>query len=151
MTTVRTICYFKQVLYKYLVGREGQTMNSSNVIKNIWMEAKGEKTMIEQYKSLPSNALNKKYLWSRLRNRLYVIYTSCITAGKRNTFNLQQFDSWLKQNAPKLYEDSNSICVTAPKLGISVPYIRKWRDGTLKYSIKFRVWKLYRRLHYILN
>ena len=150
MATVSSIVYFDKILYKYLIGRIGQTMDNSQMIKNIWMEAKGEKIMIKSYKKLAASTLNKDYLYVRLKNRLNVIYRTCLINRKSGSFNLKEFDSWLKEVAPELYNYCGTICVNSTKLGKSWPIVKLWRENKLYKNILFRLWnylhnkKLYR-------
>ena len=137
MTTVSSIVYFDKILYKYLIGRSGQTMETSQFMKNIWMEAKSEQVMIEEYNSLDASTANMDYLRNRLRTRADVVYVNYIKYQNMTTFDLHDFDKWIKVNSPKLYDYCSAISLSAPKIGISCPIVKLWREGKLKHDISY--------------
>lgn len=151
MSTVKSFVYYNKILYKYLVGREGQTIDKKSFMKNIWMEAEGEKTMITEYKSLCSVVLNKDYLENRLKYRAYIIYTNFITSPFPTKFDLHEFDNWLKYNAPKLKKYCDEIKVDAPKIGVHCPIVKLWRQGKLKYSASYTIYNLYCKIRNIIK
>lgn len=143
MTTVKTVAYFNKVLYNYLIGREGQTVDDKAFLKNIWMEAKGVEVMVDQYKKLGNDIANAEYLKHRLLNRLHVIYEKYLTANQVVNFDLRTFDKWIHNNAPHLYMQCNEFCICAPKLHISCPFVKLWREFKLNTSITFKIIRFY--------
>lgn len=146
MTTVKTVGYFNKVLYKYLVGRDGQTMDKKTFAKNMWMEAKGEQVMIKEYQSLPENVNNKEYLIKRLEKRAEIIYLKYLLENKfHSDFDLYKFDLWIKENAPKFYEIIGDIGFHSNLMG-DLPVVRSWRNGNKLFWLKFKIWQLYVKL-----
>ena len=52
MSTLTSLMYFPYVIYKYLVGRDGQTISPDVWNKNFWMELRGVNVMIDQRSNL---------------------------------------------------------------------------------------------------
>lgn len=151
MSKVRTIVYFDKVLYKYLVGRNGQTIDKKTFLKNIWMEAEGEKNMISEYKALSNDSYNIEYLQNRMKYRAYVIYTNFISYPYPTNFDLLNFDKWLKDNAPKLQHYCEDIFVDAPKIGVHCPIVKLWKEDKLKYSFSYLLYNAYCKIRSILK
>lgn len=106
MAFVQTVGVFNKTVYKYLVGREGQTINPEIKLKKISDRTKCTLDMIIQY-----DKLNKKvspeirtYLNARLRPNvqdIYITYFSNDSKINRNV--IYSFDEAFKQASQSYY------------------------------------------------
>lgn len=143
IATMRTCAYFNKVIYRYLVGRDGQTVNQAIFLKNMWMEVKGFQNMVEAFNRLPENVLNMEYLRNKLVIRAGVIYRTCLTTMGKKDFDLRSLDRWLKEKAPWIYRECDHFTCEAPKFHLRSPYVRLWRKHRLNTNLKFQICKLY--------
>lgn len=104
MCKVEKIVYIKECVYQYLLGREGQTMSYSTIIKNYSHELLGIKRMAKVYnekKEFLSDEV-KGYLQWRLMNRLLIVYRLYLLElspkEKRNEF--VEFHNYVKSILP---------------------------------------------------
>lgn len=104
MVNVQTVYYIDTVLYKYLLGREGQTMAKSALKKMITHSEIVANKMLEYFSAINKNDISlQRYLL--LRKRVLVrykdIYRLFLIGFKKNEFNADEFerlDSFVKQN-----------------------------------------------------
>lgn len=143
MSTVRKIYYWPHVLYKYLVGRDGQTMNPLTYTKNMWMEVKGTKVMIEEYEKYKATFLpeNNKYLSAQVSKRSGHIYRCFlfIHRKKLNQKDLIVFDTYLKNASPFIYKRTEALTVGLMKF----KFIHKWRKNQSDRTILFLLYRIY--------
>lgn len=126
MAYANSIAYYDRVVYKYLVGRDGQTMDPKVFEKNFWMEVKGAKVMIDTYKEryVGLSTAGKTYLQDRLLWRSGIIgWSYFFTQKSTDNFNLfLDYDKYLKDN---VYEIWKKLGDKSKRCGI--PYLRLWR------------------------
>ena len=127
MTRVTEVASYPHVLYKYLWGREGQTMDPKVFMREISHEIQGWKvnqaTWEETEKTGRGDA--EEYLKYRLLIRADVIYSTNIRGcliGYSNQ-DLKDFDTYVKSHNPQLYMDLDSKTIPGRKFR----YIRCWR------------------------
>ncbi|WP_051220347.1 glycosyltransferase family 2 protein [Prevotella sp. AGR2160] len=145
-TAVRTVVYLNLPLYRYTLGREGQTMSNafqkSHFADNIVCTCH----MIQLYTTF-QNAPEaiRQFLEYKLYRRLRYIYrTYIVKQGMLNDPNLQHLDDVLHQFTPDLYKAVGDILLSKPLLPIR--YIKLWRRAP--HSRKLRVaLKLYKMIH----
>jgi hypothetical protein len=108
MATCKTLYYYPQVVYKYLVGRNGQTMDPMVFKKNFWQEIRGSVNMalaFGQYNgTTEDNAYT--YLSKRLLGRSMVCYGCFLEKYQMGTCyeEMKELDQTLKKVAPSLYK-----------------------------------------------
>ena len=128
MAMVRSVFYMGKVIYKYLVGRSGQTVTPSVTIKNMHHFIVGIYNMIASYSTLPINIpdSNLSYLNQRLKKRIVAQYKKVLWLyyGKIDRNILVDFDSQLKQLNSSLYHAISDACVAKR---IPFKYIKYWR------------------------
>lgn len=143
MSAVRKIYYWPHVLYKYLVGRNGQTMDPATYTKNMWMEIKGTKVMIEEYEKYKSTFLseNNKYLSAQVSRRSGYIYRWFLFIYKKylNQKDLIAFDNYLKTSSPFIYERTEAL----PAGRIRFKFIHEWRKNQSDRTILFLLYGIY--------
>jgi len=144
MTVVKTLAYFPKVVYKYLMGRVGQTCDPDEYLRNYWMLIKILKKLLMQYSvhinTLPK--LNNAYMINHLLHRIRSTYMYLLL--NKNLKDLEkellEFDSFLKITVPDLYTLSDDICIT--KRFFKFYYIREWRKKHRK-SFLFYLYSFY--------
>lgn len=128
MTTVETIGYFPEVVYEYLLGREGQTCAPDEYMKGFWMQIKILKKLIGQYVDRQGQwgAAQEQYMRNHLRHRVDLTYKNCLFV--RNRFikdaDIIDFDDFLQARCEWLYGESDN-CVSDSKLRFR--YVHFWR------------------------
>lgn len=126
LSTCKTWHYLPVVLYQYLVGREGQTMQKSVVEKNLWMSFQGLDVMLDEYKKLYSGCSDEgnRILEFRLKTRIKAIYNTCYFQIRtaRYTESLRQLDKKLVNEFPEIISWLNN-----EKGSLNYPYIRMFR------------------------
>ena len=130
MVKIQTVYYVNNVLYKYLLGREGQTMSESVLKKKIsHLEIVANK-MLKHFSLLDKNKLSReRYLL--LRKRILVrykdIYRLYLIGFKKEEFDAKAFDeldSFVKQN-----KDIYSLLglTSVYKKVMPIPYVLLYR------------------------
>ena len=127
MTTVKTICYFNKVVYKYLVGRSGQTVDYSVYHRRVLDRVKGTKTMIAEFKK-DYLSIYKEYLEGKILGRLNGIYLSYLVVNREDS-NMYEFDKYIEAElGGTIYEKMNEMNVAK---FIIYRYIRRWRNTNM--------------------
>lgn len=127
MSTVKTILYYPKVIYKYLVGREGQTISPEVWNKNFWMELKGLNVMMDQRENLYNDCTEegKRYIDLRIQHRLFTCYYAfimCFNSYEANDLMIK-IDKRLKKFDNCLYENMANNC----KALRAIPFVKIWR------------------------
>lgn len=120
MTKVKTGIYFNKTLYKYLVGREGQTVENSIMMKQSKQLSVVILSLLNKYHSNLSKEYNS-HLINQLKAQLYIYKKALI----ENSFDLEilnNLDYEIKIKCPELYKLTNDISICKFK------YISYWRN-----------------------
>ncbi len=122
MSVVNTMYYFNKVVYKYLVGREGQTVSSDAYARNSGAVMTISNKMVNDYRLLNTN---NPYLSFRMIRQLELLYYVFLIKKSDNEAiaGLRQFDDRLKDVLPDFYERLNDTIL----LGYPFRYINYWR------------------------
>lgn len=128
MTKVETVSFYGKVIYKYLIGREGQTVNTSVSQKAVGQTMFVVKHLLQIYSEHKDkiSLYHKEYLEYRLREKTPSLYRIClIKIGDTVQYaNLKEFDGILANQFPELYQLMENETVKA----IPFHYIRYWRQ-----------------------
>lgn len=128
MIAVKTIAYFGDVVYRYLVGREGQTMDPKVRMRSMEHARKNSMGLIsdyETYKSEISSPIIKSYLYSRLAWYIKDIYITHITNyTAANATILRDYDQNIKEKSIEIY---NMIASKEVSSVLGFAYIDYWR------------------------
>jgi glycosyltransferase involved in cell wall biosynthesis len=133
MTTVKSIYKTNYVLYKYLIGREGQTIDPSVAQKTINHKIISAKKMLINYVKSPqtecgiSEYLKSRLLWS-ISNIYYAMLVDSTTAQLQS---LIDFDVFIKENSPSIYKALSEVYVHPT---INLKYIKNWQSSKNKLS-----------------
>jgi glycosyltransferase involved in cell wall biosynthesis len=100
---VNSFLYFDAVLYKNLIGREGQTININYQIKNISAKYIILKKMLQDGKNRQVNVLQEHILAAQLTG--FYFYMLCLLPkNSENEAMLKDIDDLLKNIHPNLYD-----------------------------------------------
>lgn len=128
MSMVKKVYYAPITIYRYLLGREGQTMVPSIYYGKVYDRMVGAEKMIVIYKQITMLSINNdnlQYLYDKLYSRLSNIYFACLIVN-RDDKHLLAFDKSLSEKIPD----------THIKLGdngafkfVPYKYIAQWRKN----------------------
>ena len=151
LLNVKTVCYLPLNLYRYFVGREGQTISSDVAMKNINQEIIGLKNQLQFLINHGRTYDGKEIIDSLLLRRANDLYVRILFAKGDNKSNheiLKDLDSFLSNNCVKLYDDLSRVC--RPGIIGKFRYIKRWREnkhfafliGKINASLAFRCRKI---------
>ena len=132
MNGVESVSFFPKVVYRYLVGRVGQTVSIAVSYKSLNQTIQVVLNMLKSY-----NVINKKadkyhrsYLLSRLSQKIPSIYRIGLLKTKDSIIkdDVFKFDQEFLQLNPTLYNRYGSDKVAF----LSIPYISYWRKRKRK-------------------
>lgn len=137
---VRSISYFPKIIYNYNIGRPGQTVSVAARSKNMWMEVKVVKRLVDEYNQRAggSTEFAKKRL-SFFIEQLYNYYLVSIRGGL-DMEQLEEFDVFLKSSSKELYQLMDQCYIQ--RLGWRYHYIRDWRSNHSLNSLKSKLFFL---------
>ena len=135
MESVKTCFYFPKVLYRYLIGRAGQTMAPEVYQRGRSQELIITKRMVEfwdAHQELPVQGYFDQYLLHRLR-RIYM--QNMVRNEEGDNDFLIEMDKFIQEHSGKLYGLLDA-CLYGRRE--KIPFIREWRKN-YKPSLKFRL------------
>lgn len=145
MIRVRNVAYFAKFVYRYLVGREGQTMDSKIKKRSMEHAIKNSFGLVgdfETYKNEIVSPKVKTYLYSRLAWYIKDIYVFYITNyNKENAATLRDYDQNLKERSREIYDMIGSKEVSSFH-GFS--YIDYWRRHNLPTLLVNALGRMYK-------
>lgn len=146
LSTVRTAYYLNMPVYRYLLGREGQTVGKSHTNRNFHHNVVCTNNMLLQWKTLPpcSEAV-KGLLNYKLLRRLRLIYRTYLL--RQHDFDnpyLIDLDEKLQALHPQMYEACGRLLMSKPLF--CVRFIRLWRQNHRSRRLHWLV-TLYGLLH----
>lgn len=123
MASVETFHYLNEVVYCYLLGREGQTMDAAVYQKSQPQLMTVCLNMAREFETRKVSEQHRAYLAKRLYFNLRKIYkTALLDYAEADLSTLADFDSCLKKESPSAYK-----IVSSCKLNGKYPYIYVWR------------------------
>ena len=130
MSKVKTLSGFPYVVYNYLVGRSGQTVDPLVFARNISQEIASWKAQQSFWERTDVSGKGdaENYMWFRLKSRAVYIETNMIL-NYRNGYKkteLMDFDDYVLRINPILYKQMND---TVGRKGLNFKFIRFWRIG----------------------
>lgn len=125
MINVKTIFYFNLVVYRYLIGREGQTVDPAILVKSLPNKIKTGETMIQLYEKLQTDDIHKSYLTRRITwSNSDIYYTYLIYPCVGNWEELIRFDSFIKVTSSLHYFQLEKSIVSRR---LPIRFIKLWR------------------------
>lgn len=151
VNTAESVCLIKEPVYRYLIGREGQTIAVETRRKRVSHVVKVTENMIMAYNHLvPRSDSVKKYLDYRLYSLIEFIYRTYLLSGGNVDFSaLSSFDKFLCHNRKDAYQYADTIC-----LSTRLPYkfVSRWRKtGKEVPSLVLAVNRLFNYIHQMKN
>lgn len=125
ISTVQTTYYLPIKLYKYLVGREGQTMDPKIRAKSLNDRILVIKSMLCLLEKNKYSTQSYKWLKIKLLKSISAIYKSHIIDLRHTDNKLIEFDSFFKNNYPDLYIESEQYLILSTKYKYN--YGKYWR------------------------
>lgn len=124
MTTVKTVYYINIPLYRYLVGRTGQTMDKNILSRNFKQLTKVVNSLVINYENYPYSDYKKNYLLNRIEININSIYINAII-NKIYPYNeFKEFDQIVTKWNSGLIEKMKQYTIS-PK--IPFKYVKYWK------------------------
>lgn len=121
-----SLYYIHLHVYNYLIGREGQTMNTEIYDRNSNQLVTLLKSLVYRINEIEIDAQRRKYLERRISQLLCKLYQIYIYRKYRNIKELIDFDTWLKEKDESIYKLANQF--TLNKYLHFVSYWRKHQN-----------------------
>ena len=150
MTTVKKVVYYPAVLYNYLVGREGQTMQTSVLNKSIEQQVLCANNRLVDLKNrnLTLSENMKSYLFHALARVVTYVYRASVLRGIYDVNKLKIFDDKIKELNCDFY-----MYINEESIGLKISnfkYIKWFRKNgksapTLLSSLYLILYKLFHK------
>lgn len=119
---INSVLFINIILYKYFIGREGQTVNIKTLIKNSSAHLQIINKMLEQYTETDSSTFTFNTLFlCRILNSYYRIKLVFQNKNKDEDKKLKEIDVFIKSKGNKLYR------ILGKQTCAKIPYIYIWR------------------------
>lgn len=126
MAAVKSYMYVDVYLYKYLVGREGQTVLPSVIAKSFNSSYCVFQQMLADFLSYPDlNKIGKQYLKNRLLLSAFYMYERGVYNGYYKKEDMESFDSFIKTESKQIYDECGEFTITK----LSLKFVSLWRRG----------------------
>lgn len=140
MIGINNLYYIPVSLYRYYIGRPGQTVEVSTFYKNIRQNFDVLRNTVEFYFRNRTNAESNKseYLYRRLCNRIDILYKRYLidkSSLKDEIKDFYIFEVYLKERYLQLYKDSLDYCIFDKK--IPYHYLKEWNRNENSCVLKF--------------
>ena len=127
MNEVESVSFFPKVVYRYLVGRVGQTVDVSVSYKNLNQTIKVVERMLEDYNKLQGgkDKVHQAYLEQRLMQKIPSLYRIALLKSNDEELitSLYNFDKHFEVLNPSLYKKTGIDKISF----IQLPYVGYWR------------------------
>ena len=122
------------VVYRYLIGREGQTMSPDIMIKCISHTKQGLLKMVDAYSNMAFETDGvKSYFRKRLQRRLDYVYLNYIVKYPKslNAKDLLDFDMEIKNRSLEIYNMADNLSLFYGRL----KYVSIWRSNSNSFLL----------------
>lgn len=132
MMGVDSIIYFPQVIYQYMLDREGQTMDLEVEQERVGHKVIIAKRMIDFLKDMHYEDSSKEnYLNSRLGRFLRLIYKLVLLYQTdeqylSNLGVLSALDQKVRNDLPSMYDETNAFVISSE---IPLKFVKYWREN----------------------
>lgn len=128
ITTCNSIYYYPKVVYKYLIGRNGQTMSPQSYKKSFWQDIKVEMVMaiFLQDKQGQFSSAHNKYLQDLLLSHARFIYCHYFIDFRMNICydEMVKLDKLLLNVSPYVCEELDKLYRLEP---LNFHFVKIWR------------------------
>ncbi len=135
---VKSVVYLDYIVYQYLVGREGQTMDSTVLLKSVWHHEHLARRIIEHVSGLPKE-YKKGFSYVTTERQIEflvnLVYKTCLIKQNDEQFDnkkLEGFDQFLLEHRPDLYKSSGK---EKAKPFFPLRYVKYWRKHGKRFPI----------------
>ena len=147
LMNVNTIAYFDKIVYRYLIGRVGQTMSPAALKKGISQNQKSILAVMRGYvesRDIP-NKFVKDYLYDQAIISLRTVYSSYLLKYRDiDLEGLRDFDKELKLIDNRLRDLADDICLS----GTIYPFVKYWHlHDQRPHGIGFSLCHLYSKVY----
>ena len=143
MSAAKSLVYFPYVVYHYLVGREGQTVNPDVWEKNFWMEIQGVKVMMKSRIKLYPDCTSEgeEYIDARIRIRLETIYSVffLVFVSMKNMCEMAKLDEEIRKYNQCLWKDLGHMVFA---WYFPWHFVREWRQGYDLHKVRGKIERL---------
>lgn len=147
---VKTCIYLPYDVYRYVVGREGQTMDSKVLLKSVSHYDKLLRAMVDfaNHLSAEDKAL---YTYQRIEAQIahlsMGVYRTCLVLQDADNYDkelIKAFDDFMKNERPQVYKEAGQLTL---KKYLPIHYVRYWRITGKRFSVDW-IRDTYRRIRY---
>lgn len=131
LAKAKDIIYFPILVYKYLIGREGQTVDPKISLKNIKHHIDCALVMVKSIDSVQRNTVSWDFLTYRAVHTIKNIYIMFLNMENPDIELMDAFDKKIELLNKELYDSLDHV-VLHPL--IKLHYIKNWR---IDHSYKF--------------
>lgn len=146
LANVKTVSYIPLVVYKYLMGREGQTMTPRIFNKRVKDYILVICNMLDDFDAVKDEITDhrvRKYMHTKLYSRIRSIYKGYLLKRKyTDTEALEYLEEQLKTKHQYMYEKTGKLLLSTPILCFR--YVNMWRDNHNSRLLKLIIY-LYRK------
>lgn len=125
MSRVNRVYYYNKQIYRYLVGREGQTVDDNVRLKRLSHVEKGLFSQLKAFNTIETSVPAYKYLHNIVINRTKHIYLSGL--NRHIKFDFSTFDNHLKSLSPDIYKQAGDITLPLGLCDKSIYIVKIWR------------------------
>ena len=136
MMGVESVAYFPAVIYSYMLGREGQTMNSEIELKRVGQKITIASRMIEFLRDMHiDNPSKEAYAKCRFRRFLRLIYKLVLLYQSDEQYldhkdELTALDQKLQDELPSMFDEVGDFVVSSE---FSLKFVKYWRKKNRRY------------------
>ena len=147
---VRECIYLPYDVYRYVVGREGQTMDPKVLVKSASHYDKLLRAMVDfaNHLSAEDKAL---YTYQRIEAQIahlsMGVYRTCLVLQDADNYDkalIKAFDDFMKRERPQVYKEAGQLTL---KRYLPIHYVRYWRVTGKRFSVDW-IRDTYRRIRY---
>lgn len=147
MRQIVRIAYFPMHVYKYRIGRDGQSVEVDTFRRNIWMIVKILERMLDDYESLCGGRDEvRRYVDKVMCAQLRLVYDAYLLDAKSDDdlSPLLRLDRRLVEVVPHLYSNIGETKANSRRFDFH--YIREFRREKTRSTLRFLLFDLYRKM-----
>lgn len=143
MTRVKIVELYPKVVYKYLFGREGQSVSETVLLDHFEDELQMRTQLLKEYLAFDGDEVGRRYLKTDFHSHFkYVFQYGILDELRYREKDIRRLDKMLKDMGYPHYDEMNSWKVhsCAYRHSVTVGFWRKWDgrwfyllEGTLKF------------------
>lgn len=145
MLHIQAFIHCPEEVYRYLVGRPGQTCDEAMRLKHFPMHFRVAETIIRAYErgkgQIPE--ANLALAGNQIKEQLRFFFYTCLLSFPRpgNQEHLATFDKCLRTESPDLYDYVDSF-QTLFFRGFPFHFVREWREKASRRTAFYCLWDL---------